>query len=688
MDKRNRENKGKFKDKKQQQMDQFKRQNTGPGKELTDDAGKKISNNDWSLRAGKRGPTLLQDFHFYRKQSHFNRERIPEKVVHARGDGVYGEFELYKSMRHVTKAHFLQEPGQKTPVFVRFSNFIGSKGSKDTAIDIRGFATKFYTEEGNYDMLALSFSIFAMMDAMKFADFVHAVKPEPQTDVPQATIAHDNAWDYIANNQEVAHFVMWLMSGRGRPRSWRMMEGWPVNTFRFINEHGKSTFVRFVWKPVLGVHSLLLDEANIIGGVDPDYHRRDLHEAIKKGAYPEYELGVQLIDEGEQFNYDFDILDDTKFWPEEVIPVEIIGKMTLNRLVDNHFAEEEQSSFDPATIVPGIDFTNDPVLQGRAFAYRDTDYHRLGTGNINDIPINRPIAEVNYNQRKSYSRYRIDVDKVNYKDNSLAGNTPKVVPAEEGGYTHYPEKVKGHVTRERPSESFFDFFSQPRLFWNSMSPIEKEHIIETFIFHLGYVKSKSVRQQVVNMFGNVDTKMATIIAEGIGVNPPDSKQVKVSGSSPVLSLENQPLYAYTQKVGVLIGNEFDDEEVKQTLQKLEDQGVFIEVISEKLGTVIGKQGTKIKVDKPFLSTYEVLYDSLYIVGGTTENKERFNDDVMTFLVHAYKHYKPIGVATTGTHYFHKDDINKLPGVVFATDSKQFEKDFLKAIAQQRFWNRK
>lgn len=688
MNEKNRRTRHRSSNPKNEQMNEYKRQNTGPGKELTDDAARKISNNDWSLRAGKRGPTLFQDTHFYRKQSHFNRERIPEKVVHARGDGVYGEFELYKSLSHVTRAHFLQHPGQKTPVFVRFSNFIGSKGSKDTAIDIRGFATKFYTEEGNYDMLALSFSIFAMMDAMKFADFVHAVKPQPQTDVPQATVAHDNAWDYIANNQEVAHFVMWLMSSRGRPRSWRMMEGWPVNTFRFINEQGKSTFVRFVWKPVLGVHSLLLNEANIIGGVDPDYHRRDLHEAIKQGAYPEYELGVQLIDEGDQFNYDFDILDDTKFWPEETIPVEIVGKMTLNRLVDNHFAEEEQASFDPSTIVPGIDFTNDPVLQGRTFAYRDTDYHRLGTGNINEIPINRPIAEVNFNERDSYSRYRIDVDNINYKDNSLANNTPHIVPPEEGGYAHYPEKVDGHVTRERPSESFFDYFSQSRMFWNSMSLIEKEQIIDTFIFHLGYVKSKSVRQQVINMFGNVDTEMATIIARNVGVNPPDTKQVNVTKKSPILSLENQPRYAYTQKVGVLIGNDFPDEEVMRTLQTLENKGVFIEVVSEKLGTVRGKNGTKLNVDKPFLSTYEVLYDSLYIVGGTVEQEVSFNEDIMGFLVHAYKHYKPIGVATTGTHYFAKEDINKLPGVIFANDSSNFAKAYVEAIAQQRFWNRK
>ncbi|WP_029267097.1 catalase [Virgibacillus alimentarius] len=673
---------------KNEQLNKYREKNTGPGEKLTSDAGLKISNDRWSLRAGRRGPTLFQDFHFYKKQSHFNRERIPEKVVHARGDGAYGEFELYKSMRHVTRAHFLQEPGCKTPVFVRFSNFIGSKGSKDTAIDIRGFATKFYTQEGNYDMLALSFAVFSVMDAMKFADFVHAVKPNPRTAVPQATVAHDNAWDYVANNQEIAHFIMWLMSGRGRPRSWRMMEAWPVNTFRFINEHGKSTFVRFVWKPMLGVHSLLLDEANIIGGVDPDYHRRDLHEAIMCGAYPEYELGVQLIQEEDQFKYDFDILDDTKLWPEEVIPVEIIGKMTLNRLVDNHFAEEEQVSFDPATVVPGIDFTNDPVLQGRSFAYRDTDYHRLGTGNINNIPVNQPIVETNLNQRQSDVRHRIDVDSVHYHKNSLAGNTPKETPPEKGGYAHYPEKVDGHKTRERPGESFFDFFSQPRMFWNSMTPVEKQQIVETFNFHLGYVKSKSVRQQVVDMFGNVDTHMATAIAESIGVNPPKESHVPVTKSSPALSQANTAYYPYTQKVAVLIGNGFNGKEVKNVLDYLHHCGVFIDIISENLGTVKGDDGMQIEVNTIFTSTYSVLYDSLYVVGGKTKNEAKFRSDIKSFVKEAYKHYKPIGVATTAASYFNNTNKNNLAGVVFAENNPNFKDEFVSAIAQQRFWNRK
>ncbi len=670
---------------KQKQLRTFKEKNTGRKQKMTSDSGFKISNDQTSLRAGKRGPTLLQDFHFYRKQSRFNRERIPEKVVHARGFGLYGEFETYTSLSHLTSAHFLREAGRKTPVFVRFSNFIGSKGSKDTAVDIRGFATKFYTNEGNYDNLALQFPVFILADAMKFMDVTHAVKPNPITDIPQATVAHDSFWDYVANNQESAHMTMWLMSMRGRPRSWRMMAGWPINTFRFINDDGQSTFVRFKWEPVLGVHSLLLDEANVIGGVDPDFHRRDIIEAVSCGAYPEYELGVQLIDPENQSLYDFDILDDTKLWPEEEVPVQYIGKMTLNKLVDNFFAEEEQSSFDPASLVPGIDFTNDPVLQGRAFAYRDTDYHRLGTGNINEIPVNKPISEVNTNHRDSYSKYRIDVDSVTYHNNSLAGNTPEETSPKNGGYAHYPEEVHGHITREVPSDSFYDYFSQARLFWNSLSTPEKDDLIYTFIYHLQYVKNKSVRQQNVDMWVNVDEEMACIIADNIGVNRPQGTNVPVTKSSPSISQLNTPHYAYTQKVGVLIGNLFNTREVISTLATLKQCGVFIDIISEKLGHVIGNDGTKIKVDETFVTKYSVLYDSLYIVGGKAEDQELFTKDIMSFIKVAFDLYKPIGIATTGEQYFPIAD--SIPGIIHATDNPYFTDEFVEAIAQQRFWKR-
>lgn len=687
LDKENNE-KRMHRDTKQEQLEQFYAQNTGPGKKMTSDSGFKISNDRWSLRAGKRGPTLLQDTHFYRKQSRFNRERIPEKVVHARGFGLFGEFETYRSMKHVTKAHFLGESGRKTPVFVRFSNFIGSKGSKDTAVDIRGFATKFYTQEGNYDMLALQFPVFILADAMKFMDVTHAVKPSPKTDIPQATVAHDRFWDYVVSNEESAHMVMWLMSMRGRPRSWRMMDGWPINTFRFINEQGKSTFVRFKWAPKLGVHSLLLDEANIIGGVDPDFHRRDMVEAVQKGAYAEYELGVQLIDEADENKYDFDVLDDTKLWPEEVVPVEYIGKLTLNRLVENFFAEEEQSSFDPASIVPGIDFTNDPVLQGRTFAYRDTDYHRLGTtGNINEIPVNKPISKVNTNHRDSYSKYRIDVDDITYHSNTLAGNTPAESSFEEGGYVAYPEEVEGHVTRERPGESFFDYFSQARLFWNSLSPVEKQDLVHTFIYHLQSVNSKSIRQKNVDMWANVDYEMACVIAENIGVNRPTHPNVSVDTSSPAISQMNTPHYAYTQKVGVLIGDGFNGEEVKRTLDTLKQYGVFIDIISDKLGTVTGSDGTQIKIEETFTTKYPVLYDSLYVVGGKSKNQAKFNQNITEWVHDAYQYFKPIGVATTGQNYIQTSEENNLAGVVFAKGNPNFVDEFVAAIAQQRFWDR-
>ncbi len=674
-------------DTKNKQLEQHREVNTGSGKTMTSDSGYKVSNNRWTLRAGMRGPVLLRDTDFYRKQSRFNRERIPEKVVHARGFGLYGEFELYKSMKEYTVAGFLQKPGTKTPVFTRFSNFIGSKGSKDTAVDIRGFAVKFYTQEGNYDMLSLQFPIFILADAMKFMDMVHAVKPNPVTDVPQATVAHDNFWDYVASNQESAHMVMWLMSLRGRPRSWRMMEGWPINAFRFINEQGKSTFVRFVWKPKLGVHSLLLDEASIIGGVDPDFHRRDIIEAVQKGMFPEYELGIQLIPEEDELKYDFDVLDPTKFWPEETIPVDIIGKLTLNRLVNNFFAEEEQSSFDPSTLIPGIECSNDPVLQGRTFAYRDTDYHRLGTANINEIPVNRPICDVNTNHRDGHSKYRIDVDSIAQHENILANNTPAEASRENGGYIYHPTKVEGTVTRNLPSVSFDNYFSQARLFWNSLAPFEKKDLVDTFIFHLQYVKSIDVRKRNVEMWANVDKDMACAFADNLGVERPKNSNVSESRNSPAVSMANTPHSAATQKVGILIGNDFNSREVMGVLNSLNDNGAFFDIISERLGPVTSDDGKQLDVGETFKTKSPVLYDALYVVGGIAVNQAEFDCKIMEFCYKAYKHYKPIGVATTGQIYIEQAQFSNTMGIVLAANNKNFENDFMDAIAQKRFWDR-
>jgi len=428
-----------------------------------------------------------------------------------------------------------------------------------------------------------------------------------------------------------------------------------------------------------------MDEANVLGGVDPDFHRHDMIEAIEAGAFPQYELGVQLIPEEDEFTYDFDILDDTKYWPEELVPVQTVGTMTLNRLVDNAFAEEEQSSFDPATLVPGIAFSHDPVLQGRSFAYRDTDYHRLGTANINNIPINRPIVETNNNQRDGYVRHQIDTDLVTYHKNSLADNTPSDGATEA---QDYPEQVEGTVTRDHPSEKFDDHFSQARLYWNSMSAVDQQDIITSFSFHLGKVKSPSVRQQAVNMFVNVDKAMATEIARNVGVNPPNGNHVDVDDSSPALNLDNTPHSAATQTTGVLIADQFHDDEVRQTIETLKQHGVFVKVISDTLGSVTGTGGMELPVDATFVTTHPALFDSYYVVGGTSQNQKMFEEHVKEFTRMAYKFFKPIGVATTGMRYLDLVEGASLSGVIMAESDQNFARNFVDAIAQQRFWDRR
>ncbi|MED4474840.1 MULTISPECIES: catalase [Bacillaceae] len=682
-DKSSRNQKPMNKDAKQEQLDQYRVQNTG--KPMTTNEGRKISNDEEILKAGVRGPTLHEDYHYFEKMTHFVKEEEPERVVHARGYSAYGDFECYQSMKHVTKACLFQEPGKKTPLTIRFSTVQGPRGSYDTARDLRCQGVKFYTEEGNYDLTTIAMPVLINQDPMKFPDAMHAYQAKQDDDIPTATGAHDRFWDYVANNPESLHMVQWIMSDRGIVRSYRMMESWSINTYLFVNEQGVATFVRFVWKPLLGVHSLLQDEALKIGGLDPDFHRRDLREAIDKGAYPEYELGVQLIPLEDEFKYDFDVLDPAKFWPEELVPVQIIGKMTLNRNIDNYHTESEQVAFNPANVVPGIDFSNDPVLQGRLIAYQSAQYHRIGV-NHQELPINKPICPFHNNQRRGPMRYRIDVDQVDYHKNSLANNTPYTTPPEKGGYEHYPKKVEGHVIRGR-SESFNDYFSQPRIFWNSMKPIEKQHTIQAFSYQLGKVESESVRQQNVNLLVNVDKEMACIVADNIGVERPSGSNVPVSTSYASLSQYNTPSYAYTQKVGVLIGNGFNGKEVTNVLNYLQQNGVFIDIISETLGKVTGSDGTTIKVNKTFLTTSPYLFDSLYVVGGSAKNEAKFLQDIMDFVSNAYKHYKPIGVASTGQSYIQTSKENNLAGVVFAANNPNFEQDFVSAIAQQRFWNR-
>lgn len=669
--------------KKKEQLEQFTRDDRG--KKMTTNQGVKIHEDEFSLKAGERGPTLMEDFHFREKMTHFDHERIPERIVHARGFAAHGEFQVYESMKEFTKADFLQDPSKKTPVFVRFSTVAGSKGSGELARDARGFATKFYTEEGNYDLVGNNIPVFFIQDAMKFPDLVHAVKPEPHNEMPQAASAHDTFWDFVANNQESAHMIMWKMSDRAIPRSFRMMEGFGVHTFRFVNAEGKSHFVKFHWKPVLGTHSVVWDEAQKINGKDPDFHRRDLWESIENGDYPEYELGVQLIPEEDEFNFDFDILDPTKLWPEEDVPVKIIGKMTLNQNVDNVFAETEQAAFHPGHVVPGIDFTNDPLLQGRLFSYTDTQLIRLGGPNFHELPINRPVCPFHNNQRDGYGRQTINRGPVSYHKNSLAQNTPETSTEAEGGYKHYQEKIDGNKIRAR-SESFKDHFSQATLFWNSMSDVEKQHIMNAFSFELGKVESESVRKQVVEMFSNVSTELAQNVAEAIGVESPKPKEINVKKSSPALSQENTVKSVMTRKVAVIVGNGFEETELKETLDKLRKQGIKIEFISDRLGVVEGKNGETIEADHNFLTTDSVLFDAVLAVGGNEENKDFYKKAIL-FVHEAYSHFKPIGALQFGEDLLNVDDMKDSPGVVLSQHSSDFTKEFINALAAHRHWNR-
>ncbi|TWI54500.1 catalase [Halalkalibacter nanhaiisediminis] len=668
---------------KNEQLEQFRVDDQG--KPMTTNQGLKVAEDEFSLKAGERGPTLMEDFHFREKMTHFDHERIPERIVHARGFAAHGEFELYESMKEYTKAGFLQDPSVKTPVFVRFSTVAGSRGSAETVRDARGFATKFYTEEGNYDLVGNNIPVFFIQDAIKFPDLVHALKPEPHNEMPQAASAHDTFWDFIANNQESAHMVMWAMSDRSIPRSFRMMEGFGVHTFRFVNEEGQAHFVKFHWKPVLGIHSLVWDEAQKISGKDPDFHRGDLWDSIENGDFPEYELGVQLIKEADEFNFDFDVLDPTKLWPEEDVPVKIIGKMTLNRNVDNVFAETEQVAFHPGHVVPGIDFTNDPLLQGRLFSYTDTQLIRLGGPNFHELPINRPVCPFHNNQRDGYGRQTINRGQVSYHKNSLAANTPAPVSEEEGGFVHYQEKVEGRKVRSR-SESFKDHFSQATMFWNSMSEPEKNHIIEAFSFELGKVESKSVQQQVVDMFANVNLDLAKAFADAIGATPPQKGGSEVTKSSPALSQENTTKKPDTRKVGVIIGHNFNGPDVKSVLDSLKAEGIQPELISNKLGKVKGSDHIELEIDHTFLTGESVLFDAIYAVGGSDVDK-KFEKDAKYFMNEAFSHFKPIGATHEGKKLV-EEDMKNSPGVVVEDHTDSFTKKFIEAISAHRHWDRK
>jgi catalase len=672
---------------------------------LTTDQGVRVHHTDDSLKAGQRGPTLLEDFHLREKITRFDHERIPERVVHARGSAAHGFFQVYQPMEKWTRASFLQDPQAKTPIFVRFSTVAGSRGSADTVRDVRGFAVKFYTDEGNFDLVGNNMPVFFIQDGIKFPDFVHAVKPEPHHEMPQAASAHDTFWDFVGLQPETLHMVMWVMSDRAIPRSYRMMEGFGVHTFRFINARGKACLVKFHWKPLLGVHSLVWDEAQKIAGADPDFHRRDLWEAIEAGAFPEYELGVQIVDEKDELKYGFDLLDATKLLPEEVVPVRRIGKLTLNRNPDNFFAETEQVAFCVGNVVPGIDFTNDPLMQARLFSYLDTQLTRLGGPNFAEIPINRPVAPVHNHQSDGHMRTTINTGKALYHPNTVGGGCPYLASPDAGAYVHHIERVDGHKIRER-SESFKDHFSQATLFFRSLSKPEQQHLIEACQFELGKVERKEIRQRVVEHFARIDGDLATAVASAVGVTAPRGENGPAPRPSPALSMANTLKNTIKGRViAALVAPGVAGRELTAVRKALEADGAKVEIIAPALGTVATSDGTALEATKSLLTVKSVLFDAVLVPGGADSVEALAgNPDARDFVDEACKHFKPIGALGEGVELLRAagldDGVLESPrgrngkmggrlGIVIGdgSDARGFAQQFTNAVAQHRHWAR-
>ncbi|WP_121353898.1 catalase [Flavisolibacter nicotianae] len=687
------------------------------GQFITTNQGVRYSDDHNSLKAGDRGPSLLEDFIFREKMTHFDHERIPERIVHARGVAAHGVFKLYKDMSRFTKAGFLTDTGRETPVFVRFSTVAGSRGSTDLARDVRGFAVKFYTEEGNFDLVGNNMPVFFIQDAQKFPDFVHAVKPEPHNEIPQAASAHDTFWDFVSLNTESTHMVLWAMSDRAIPRSLRMMEGFGVHTFRLINAKGEAFFVKWHWKPLLGMHQVAWDEATIISGKDPDFHRRDLFEAIEMGNFPEWELGLQIVPEADEHKFPFDLLDPTKIIPEELVPVQRIGRMTLNRNPDNFFAETEQVAFHVAHIVPGIDFTNDPLMQGRLFSYTDTQLSRLGGPNFHEIPINRPIAPVHNNQRDGIHRMTINQGKSSYTPNTVGGGCPFLAGKMDGGFASYTERIDAHKVRAR-SKSFFDHFSQAALFYNSQSEPEKLHIINAIRFELGKVETKEIRERMLGVLNQVDKDLAAQVAYGLGMKvPPQPKQLNFSVPADVDPKTYQPLKQKqgpersgalsmiansptgdirTRKVAVLVADGVREGDINAVKKALAAAGAMAEVIAPR-GVIKTAEGGMMEPDKTLRTVASVLYDAVYVPGGANSAATlEAEDDAVEFLNQAYKHCKPLALSSEAdvllqATRFAKDltgtEADVENGVVVHSNAGKLAKQFVTAMGQYRFWQR-
>ncbi len=639
------------------------RDTVGPGQALSSNQGLKISDDQNSLRAGVRGPTLLEDFHLREKITHFDHERIPERVVHARGAAAHGVFQVYEDLSDLTMAGLLTDPSRRTPVFVRFSTVAGSRGSTDCPRDVRGFAVKFYTDEGVWDLVGNNMPVFFIQDAIKFPDLIHAVKPEPNNEIPQAASAHDTFWDFVSLTPESTHMLMWLMSDRALPRSFAMMEGFGVHTFRLVNAAGKARFVKFHWKPIKGVKSLVWDEAQKISGKDPDFNRRDMFEAIERGDYPEWELGLQIVEEKDEFAFDFDLLDPTKLIPEELVPVRRVGRLTLNRNPDNFFAETEQVAFHTGHVVPGVDFTNDPLLQGRLFSYIDTQLRRVGP-NFAELPINRPLNPVHNNQRDAMARTTINPGRVSYFPNRLGDGCPMHSPGAADAFVSYAEHVDGEKIRAR-SDSFADHFSQATQFWNSMSDWEQVHIADAFAFELNQVENEVVRHHVMNeLLVNIADALAQAVSRqtGIAVAPvgtaanPTPSAPTPSGplkpnakklSSPALSQDKPGDTIKGRKIAILGGDGVDAPQLKAAMDALTAEDAVVELIAPRAGTIADSAGNSHKVNRAAVNAASVIYDAVVVPGGASAAALAASGLAIHFVNEAYRHGKPIAFIGEG-----------------------------------------
>ena len=616
------------------------------GRTLTTNQGVEIADNQNSLKAGLRGPSLLEDFILREKITHFDHERIPERVVHARGSGAHGYFECTAPLTELTRASLFAKSGKRTPVFVRFSTVAGERGSTDTARDVRGFAVKFYTDEGNWDIVGNNIPVFFIQDAMKFPDVIHAVKPEPHHAMPQAASAHDTFWDFVSLMPESTHMLLWVMSDRAIPRSYRMMQGFGVHSFRFVNEAGASRFVKFHWNPRAGTHSLAWDEAVKISGADPDFHRRDLWEAIEAGDFPEWELGIQVFTEQQAEQFSFDVLDSTKIIPEELVPVQPVGRMVLNRNPDNFFAETEQVAFCTTHIVPGIDFSNDPLLAGRIHSYLDTQISRLGGPNFHEIPINAPVAQVHNNQRDGMHRQAITRGRVAYEPNSLGGGCP--FQAGTSGFMSCPQPLEQDDKVRGKSDKFAEHYNQATLFWNSQSEVEQQHIIRAFRFELTKVQVTAVRQRVVAQLRNVADELAQAVAQGLGMTElpePLPNVLKRAPRPEVARSEALSLLARPSQVGIrsrrialLVADGTDGDAAARIHEALVAEGAVPRFVGVKMGHVQSETGEPLEVEVSLEAAPSVLWDAAVFLEGDALSA---SGHALEFLKDQYRHCKPI-----------------------------------------------